>query len=161
MPKKTSTSQSKASNLAQAPSDVAQLLRKKGNTMYSVSASDTLLTVVEMLRSQRIGAVLVVSAEGELEGILSERDVVRKLADVGGDVREQLVHQLMTRDVKTCSPSDHLLDVLQVMTDGRFRHMPVVENDKLIGIVTIGDVVNHRLRELEHETISMKQMIVG
>lgn len=115
-----------------------------------------------LLHEKRIGAVLVTDQNGSMVGILSERDIVRRMAETPGQTLPQKVEDLMTREVVTCRQSDPLIGVLRTMTDGRFRHMPVVSDDaQLEGIVTIGDVVQFRLNELEYETLRMKQMIVG
>ncbi|MEL6171245.1 MAG: CBS domain-containing protein, partial [Pseudomonadota bacterium] len=116
---------------------------------------------VETLRDKRIGALLVVDSDGLLVGIISERDIVRKLAETPGKTLPQRVSDVMTRKVETCSPDDSLVDVLRRMTNGRFRHMPVMRGDTLVGMVTIGDVINYRLTELEHEALQLKQLIVG
>lgn len=154
-------SQSERSNVAVTFGTVDKLLAQKGGDIHAVRPDDSLQRAVDLLREKRIGAVLVLSEAGTLEGILSERDIVRKLSDSSGDVLEQKVEALMTRKVQTCSPGDSLMTVLRTMTDGRFRHMPVTENGALVGIITIGDVVHYRLRELELEAVKLKQMIVG
>ena len=138
-----------------------QLISKKGGTTYTISSSDTLSTAVSVLRDRRIGALLVTGTDGQLEGILSERDIVRKLAETPGQTLPQTVGENMTAKVETCTPSDVLVTVLRRMNEGRFRHMPVVEDGKLCGMLTIGDVVNYRLNELEYEALQLKQMIVG
>jgi len=158
---RTTVSQSAASNTAADFGTVEKLLEKKGGTVIAVRPQDTIKTTVDLLREKRIGAVLVLSASGELEGILSERDIVRKLSSEGEYSLDQKVEELMTKKVKSCSPSEPLFSVLRTMTEGRFRHMPVMEHGKVLGVVTIGDVVHFRLNELEHETIQLKQMIVG
>lgn len=160
-PAHSTVSQSQESNMAVSTSTVGQLLASKGNDVISVQPEDTLQSVVDLLREKRIGAVLVLSSDGALKGILSERDIVRRLSETPGKVLAQTVSDLMTRKVQCCSPSDTLMDALALMTEGRFRHMPVMENDQLVGIITIGDAVNYRLRELEHEAVQLKQMIVG
>jgi CBS domain-containing protein len=114
-----------------------------------------------MLRDKRIGALLVTDANGHVQGILSERDIVRKLAETPGQTLPQKVEENMTRDLKVCALDDTLIDVLRRMRDGGFRHMPVVEDEDLCGILTIGDVVNYRLKELEQEALQLKQLIVG
>ncbi len=154
-------SQSEQSNVAQEAGNVGKLIADKGSDIISVKPDDGLQLVVDLLREKRIGAVLVLSDNGDLEGILSERDIVRKLSETPGKVLAQNVSDLMTRKVQVCSPNDSLIAVLRLMTEGRFRHMPVVDQGKLLGIVTIGDVVQFRLRELEHEAVQLKQMIVG
>ena len=104
---------------------------------------------------------MVTDQNGALQGILSERDIVRRMADTPGQTLPQSVEALMTREVQTCAPEDRLMDVLKTMTEGRFRHMPVLSDGRLCGVITIGDVVHFRLQELEYEALRMKQMIVG
>ncbi|WP_297338606.1 CBS domain-containing protein [Pseudophaeobacter sp.] len=159
--KKTSHSQSVESNISHETATVEQLISKKGGTTYTISSSDTLSTAVSVLRDRRIGALLVTGTDGQLEGILSERDIVRKLAETPGQTLPQTVGENMTAKVETCAPSDVLVTVLRRMNEGRFRHMPVIEDGKLCGMLTIGDVVNYRLNELEYEALQLKQMIVG
>ena len=159
--KKTTHSQSAQSNLSHETAIVGQLISKKGGTTYTIGSRDTLSTAVTVLRDRRIGALLVTGEGGALEGILSERDIVRKLAETPGQTLPQTVGENMTSKVETCSPSDPLVTVLRRMNEGRFRHMPVVDDGKLCGMLTIGDVVNYRLNELEYEALQLKQMIVG
>ncbi|WP_422384513.1 CBS domain-containing protein [Roseibium album] len=158
---KRTVSQSVDTNLGSSTSTVAKILEKKGSNVYSVLPGDTVKTAVEVLKDKRIGALLVTDENGEMIGILSERDIVRKLAETPGQTLPQQVDGLMTRNVKTCAPSDPLVTVLQMMSEGRFRHLPVMDRGKLCGMITIGDVVNFRLTELEYEALKMKQMIVG
>ncbi len=154
-------SQSVESNLSHTNTTVAKLLEGKGDAVIAVRPNDTIHAVVDILRDKRIGAVVVTDQNGGLQGILSERDIVRRMADTPGQTLPQSVEDLMTRDVKTCAPEDTLNDVLKTMTEGRFRHMPVVSDSGLRGVITIGDVVHFRLKELEYEALRMKQMIVG
>ncbi|MEM6494137.1 MAG: CBS domain-containing protein [Pseudomonadota bacterium] len=154
-------SQSIQTNLATTTPDVRQILKAKGDLVLSVSRTDSVQTAICTLYEKRIGALIVLDEAGEIEGILSERDIVRRLADLGQDLAETRVEEIMTREVKTCSPEETLERVLHTMTQGRFRHMPVIDNEKLVGIVTIGDVVKHRLNKLELEALEMKQIIVG
>lgn len=154
-------SQSSASNVSADQATVAKIISQKGGEVFSIGPGETLGRAVEILRDRRIGALMVTDEAGTLIGILSERDIVRKLADTPGQTLPQLVQDIMTKDVKTCSPGETLIAVLKQMTAGRFRHVPVVDGGKLIGMVTIGDVVNFRLTELEHETLQLKQLIVG
>ena len=107
-----------------------------------------------------IGAV-VVTTGGAPDGILSERDIVRELGKRGQVCLEDKVDDIMTRDLVTCDPNDRAIRVLQVMTDKRFRHMPVMDEGKLIGLVSIGDVVKARLDELSAQAESLKNMIMG
>ena len=160
--KDKTVSQSAETNLSSTKSKVADLLEKKGNGVISVRPEQTIQEVINILREKRIGAVVVTDADGKMHGILSERDIVRKMAETPGQTLPQKVQDLMTKSVVTCTPSDPLVSVLRKMTEGRFRHMPVIsENGELQGIVTIGDVVHFRLNELEYEALQMKQMIVG
>ncbi|MEM6477539.1 MAG: CBS domain-containing protein [Pseudomonadota bacterium] len=159
--KKRTTSQSKASNMMQDTGTVADLLAGKTGPVIAISPEDTLSKAVAILRDKRIGALVVTDEAGKVAGILSERDIVRKLAETPGQTLPQSVTDNMTAPVVTCEASDSLVDVLRRMTEGRFRHMPVVEGEKPVGMVTIGDVVQYRLSELEQETLQLKQMIVG
>ncbi|MEM1377375.1 MAG: CBS domain-containing protein [Pseudomonadota bacterium] len=154
-------SQTTASNTAAAPSLVWMLMKEKGGGIISIAPGDTLGKAVEVLRDNRIGALAVTNERGELCGILSERDIVRKLADTPGRTLPQKVQDIMVEKVVTCAPDDDLMSVLTKMRDGRFRHMPVVDDGALVGMVTIGDVVNYRLNEVEHEALQLKQLIVG
>ncbi|MEM6512473.1 MAG: CBS domain-containing protein [Pseudomonadota bacterium] len=154
-------SQSAQTSLPSGPYTVQNVLDAKGNAIFSVTAEDSLQTAVDLLSEHRIGALLVLDSNGELDGILSERDIVRKLAEIPGQVLRQQVKSLMTSKVTSCSPDDPLLTVLKVMTQGRFRHMPVMKSGHLVGVITIGDVVHQRLAELEHQAVKMQSMIVG
>ena len=155
-------SQSVETNLSSTPSTVADLLAKKGNRTISVNPDDTIKQAVQILAENKIGAVLVQEETGKIIGILSERDVIRKMDQMPEQVLSLKVEDLMTKNVTTCVATDTLIEILQKMTDGRFRHMPAVDNNQiLIGIVSIGDVVHYRLTELEYEALRMKQMIVG
>lgn len=156
-----SHSQSPESNLSHGQSTVASLLETKGDAIFSIRPNDTVGHAVEALKEKRIGALVVTDQNGTLQGILSERDIVRRLADTPGHTLPQLVEEIMTREVKTCAPDDPLIDVAKVMNEGRFRHLPVLKDGKLAGMITVGDVVNFRLKELEYEALRMRQMIVG
>lgn len=156
-----STSQSLDANLAHGTSIVSMLLAKKGSEVISVKQDDLIAHAIAILKERRIGALVVTNAHGELVGIISERDIVRCLAETSGDIRQLQVADIMTKNVVTCHPDDAMISVLQKMTDGRFRHMPVMQEAKIVGLVTIGDMVNFRLKELEYESLKMKQMIVG
>ncbi len=158
---KTTYSQSTGSNLSQSQTTVAKLLEGKGDAVFSVRPNETVHSVVNILKEKRIGAVLVTDQNGALQGILSERDIVRRMADTPGQTLPQSVEDLMTKDVQSCAPEDTLNDVLKTMTEGKFRHMPVLRDGNLCGVITIGDVVHFRLKELEYEALRMKQMIVG
>lgn len=155
------SSQTQHTNVSNDRPTVGSILDKKGGNVISISAGSTVENAVMLLKERRIGALAVTDQNGALCGILSERDIVRKLAETPGQTLPQVVKDLMTSSVKTCAPGEDLLSVLRTMTEGRFRHMPVVEDDCLIGMVTIGDVVHFRLTQLEHEALQLKQLIVG
>ena len=160
--KVSSSSQSVSSNVQAETGRIHNVIERKGaKDPITIQETDTLASAVAILRDKRIGALIVVDAEGALAGILSERDIVRKLAETPGQTLPQTVADNMTKKVVTCSPQDTLIDVLKQMSAGRFRHMPVLEGKKIMGMITIGDVVNYRLNELEHETLQLKQLIVG
>lgn len=154
-------SKSQTVSVSSSNPTVADLLTTKTGDVFSITPDQNLGQAVEILRDKRIGALVVTDESGALVGILSERDIVRKLADMPGQTLPQQVHSVMTEKVETCAPSDSLVSVLKTMTAGRFRHMPVTEGSKLVGVVTIGDVINHRLTQLEHEALHLKQLIVG
>lgn len=157
---KRTFSQSLDSNLAEGVVTVEAILKEKGTIIYTTSPGETIASAVAELRARKIGVMVV--TEGEtLVGILSERDVVRHLDEQGPQVLNATVADLMTAEPFTCDRDTPLLSVLRRMTDGHFRHMPVLEDGKLLGLISIGDVVKARLRQLEYEALRMKQMIVG
>ncbi|MEM1274474.1 MAG: CBS domain-containing protein [Pseudomonadota bacterium] len=159
--KQSSTSQSLTTNAQTEAGRVQKLLDRKGQNAITIEQNDTIASAVTILHDERIGALIVVDEAGALAGILSERDIVRKLAETPGQTLPQTVAENMTRDVVTCGTQDTMIEVLRRMSEGRFRHMPVVESGKIVGMITIGDVVNFRLNELEHEALQLKQLIVG
>ncbi len=157
----TTHSQSLDTNISKEAATVHKILAHKGGEVIAIRPDDTLGDAVQVLRDKGIGALIVTDTDGALLGILSERDIVRKLADAPGRTLPHRVDEVMTSNVEVCSSSEDLVSVLRRMTDGRFRHMPVVEEGRLIGMVTIGDVVNYRLLQLEYEALQLKQLIVG
>ncbi len=156
-----SQSKSQTVNLQNQNPTVGELLEGKGRNVFSIKPDQTLKQAVIDLRERSVGALIVTDENGSLVGILSERDIVRKLAETPGQTLPQMVSDVMTRKVETCTPEDVLISTLKRMSNGRFRHMPVVEGGELVGMLTIGDVVNHRLLQLEHEALQLKQLIVG
>ena len=139
---------------------VAELLRNKDGGLISVTPDTEVSDAAALLAEKRIGAVVV--KEGErLAGILSERDIVRALAVRGGDCLTQKVSSIMTSNVETCAPNESVEGVMGRMTAGRFRHMPVVVEGRVSGIISIGDLVKSRLSQLEMETESLKQYITS
>ena len=140
---------------------VASILTDKGSDVATVSASETLGAVCKLLVAKRIGAIVIATDEGGVDGIISERDIVRAIAQEGAPALDRQVSAFMTRSVTTCHRSDTVDQLMQVMTGGRFRHLPVVDNGKLCGIISIGDVVKHRIAETEQEAASLKEYIAS
>jgi CBS domain-containing protein len=139
--------------------NVAQILSQKGREVLSAAPHLTLQQAAELLGRRRVGALVVADASGAVLGILSERDVVRALGLHGPDVLGQPVSGHMTAHPTTVGEDADLDDVMRTMTDGRFRHLPVVENGRLAGIVSIGDVVKRHVDELHHERDSLRDYI--
>lgn len=140
---------------------VSVILGRKGSDVVTIEPQATVAQAVSLLAEHNLGA-LVVAAEGSaLDGIVSERDVVRELAASGAEVLTWTVERVMTTDVLTCEPESSTDTVMQVMTEHRARHLPVVEDGRLVGIVSIGDVVKSRIDELEMQAQSMEDYIGG
>lgn len=139
---------------------VNQILRQKGDNIISISEDKTVLEVSRILGERRIGAILVMDGD-EIKGIISERDVIRGLSIRGGAVLEEAVESLMTRSVVTCKVSDSLTDLMAIMTERRIRHVPVVDEGKVVGVISIGDVVKERISETEHEAEALKNYIAS
>lgn len=141
---------------------VSQILRSKPDTkVITVKPGATVASAAELLSSMRIGAVIVSTDGVRPEGILSERDIVRELGKRGGAVLNDRVEALMTRNLISCSPDERADGVLSKMTEGRFRHMPVLKGGDMIGLISIGDVVKARLSELAMEKEALTGMIMG
>lgn len=140
---------------------VRQVLSGKGADVITIAPDMTLAQAATLLAEKRIGAV-VVSGDGKaVSGILSERDIIRALAQSGASALERKVADAMTRDVVTCSIQADIDHLMRLMTDGKFRHVPVVEEGALVGIVSIGDVVNRRLSDIEAEQRALKDYIAS
>ena len=138
---------------------VSSILKHKGHDVVTVAPQQTVTWVVEVLAQNRIGAVPVVNEGGQLIGIISERDIIRGMSKHAEAVLTLQAHQLMTREVKTCTSEDQLVDIMEVMTLQRIRHLPVVENGELHGIVSIGDVVKQRLEDVQSEAEELRSYI--
>ena len=140
---------------------VQQILRQKGGGVVTVTPGSKVADAARLLSEKRIGAVIV-SADGTVPmGILSERDIVRDLGRRGPACLEDAVDDLMTRNLIACAPNDPTDSVLTKMSEGRFRHMPVMEGDKMTGLISIGDVVKARLAELAAERDALEGMVMG
>jgi len=138
---------------------VRTILGTKGSNVVTIRQQATILDACRLLSEHRIGALPVVDDDGQVVGIFSERDAVRALARQGSSALGLTLSDVMTRDVLTCKSEDSLDDIMAVMTDRRVRHLPVVEGGKLVGIVSIGDVVKHRLEQVELEVDSLREYV--
>jgi CBS domain-containing protein len=130
---------------------ISDILARKGTTVTSAQEDDTLSTIVRLLSEHRVGALVIYDRKQHMTGIFSERDLVNALAQHGPEILTHHVSELMTRHVLTCTPEDRIDTVMARMTTNRIRHLPVLNQDKLAGIVSIGDLVLHRLNEKELE----------
>jgi len=142
---------------------VSQILKDKSiQEVLRVAPGSSVGEAAEMLSAKKVGGVIVSDGESGLPaGIVTERDIVRELGKRGAICLEDKVDDIMTRELVTCEPNDRAIRVLQVMTEKRFRHMPVMEDGKLVGLVSIGDVVKARLDELSSQADALKNMIMG
>ena len=140
---------------------VARILGKKGREVATTQPHRTLQEVANLLAARKIGAVVVADAQNRVLGILSERDIVRAVAKRGADALEDAVSIYMTTKVITASEEDTVLATVEKMNAGRFRHLPVIKDGELAGIVSIGDVVKFRLEEMEHEQSAMREYIAS
>ena len=140
---------------------VSSILAAKGRDIVTIDPNASLSTAIALLAEKRIGAVLSLGADGRIVGILSERDIVRALAESGAAMLGEPVSQVMTRKVMTCNEGEAVASIMERMTAGKFRHMPVVDQGRLIGVISIGDVVKHRLQVMEHESAAMRDYIAS
>ena len=139
---------------------VHDIIRAKGDEVATISAGDTVDDAVRMMSEWRVGALVVSDDQSTVDGILSERDIVRHLHG-GADTLAKRVGELMTADVVACSTGDTIAELMELMTERRIRHLPVVEDGALAGIVSIGDVVKARLGELEEERRHLESYITS
>lgn len=140
---------------------VAQILNAKGRAVVTAAPGDIVLAVAKVLSEKKIGAVVVVDAQGRIGGIVSERDIVRAIASGGAGALDKSVKEIMTSTVKTCAPRDTEAELMSLMTELRVRHLPVVEGGKLGGMISIGDVVKYRIEAIEREAEDMKSYIAS
>lgn len=138
---------------------VGIILVRKGREVVTIDLTATLKEAAVLLAEKRIGAALILGAYHRIAGILSERDVVRALAEGGAAALDLPVSRTMTRKVETCSEGEAVSSIMERMTVGKFRHMPVVDQGRLVGVISIGDVVKHRVHEMEHESRAMRDYI--
>ena len=139
---------------------VSQILRSKGDTVFTIGPDETIAAVAALLQSRRVGALVVLDAE-RVAGIVSERDVVRGVAEHGAAALGQPVSNIMTKDVLFADPGETVDSLLSRMTDRRIRHLPVCKADRLVGIVSIGDLVKSKISEVEAEAEDLKAYIAS
>lgn len=139
--------------------NVASILKAKGRAVSTVRPNATLLDVAKKLGPKKIGAVVVVGDNGHVAGIISERDIIRVVSEHGAAALSMVVADVMTRNVVACGETSELDELMEMMTKGRFRHLPVIEDDALVGIISIGDVVRHHVAEVEMEVSAMRNYL--
>ena len=139
--------------------NVSAILKQKGRDVETLAPSATVMQAAAALAKHKIGAIVVVDERRKVQGIVSERDIIRVLAHAGADVLTQTVNQIMTKNVVSCGEHDTLDQLMSAMTTGRFRHLPVTKDGALAGIVSIGDVVKYHLSEIEMESTALKEYI--
>ncbi len=138
---------------------VKAILSRKGRDVVTIAPTANLSDAVKLLADKRIGAVVVTGADGRVAGILSERDIVRALGERGAGALADNVAAVMTRKVTTCNEADTISVIMERMTTGKFRHLPVVEQGRLAGVISIGDVVKSRVEEIERESDALREYI--
>lgn len=147
-------------NAKEVDMTVSIILAAKGREVVSVEPNAKLSSAVALLAEKRIGALVVLGVDRRIVGILSERDIVRALAEHGAHALDAPVSQVMTRKVSTCTESETIPSIMERMTEGKFRHVPVVDQGRLAGIISIGDVVKHRLQQMERDSEAMHDYIL-
>ncbi|MGA3303637.1 MAG: CBS domain-containing protein [Methylovirgula sp.] len=140
---------------------IAQILANKGREVATTPPHRTMKEAADILSSRNIGAIVIADVQGSVLGILSERDIVRAIATRGPTALDDAVSMHMTTRVATAVEEDTVLATVERMTEGRFRHVPVVKNGKLVGIISIGDVVKFRLEQMEHEQSALREYIAS
>ena len=139
--------------------NVAAILKGKGGNVLTARPDTRLEEITQMLAQRRIGAIVVMGQGGRIDGIISERDIIRVVAEQGAKCLLEPVSRTMTRNVETCEVGDTLDELMAKMTAGRFRHLPVLEDGALVGIVSIGDVVKNHIAEVEFEASALRSYI--
>ncbi|MCW5688171.1 MAG: CBS domain-containing protein [Pseudolabrys sp.] len=139
--------------------NVKTILAAKGGDIIGIEPTANLAAAAKLLSKHRIGAVVIRGAGGRLAGILSERDIVRAMAEHGAAALDIPVGQAMTRNVMTCGENDSIAELMERMTSGKFRHLPVLNAEQLVGVISIGDVVKMRVQEIETDAAAMRDYI--
>lgn len=140
---------------------VSDILKSKNSDVVTIGPDETIGTTARLMNGRRIGAVVVVDGDNTVIGIISERDVVRGIATKGDAILDTPVRALMTADVVSCTAGETIASIMKTMTDQRFRHMPVIEDGVLRGMISIGDVVKHRLEETEMEVRALRDYVLA
>lgn len=140
---------------------IAHVLRDKGAVVYTVRAEQTLEEAARILHEKKVGALVVIAEDGAISGVMSERDIVREIARNGGKSLNDTVATIMSRDVVTAGPTETVDEGLGRMTERRIRHLPVLDSGRLIGVVSIGDLVKHRIAAVEAEAAAMQAYIAA
>jgi CBS domain-containing protein len=138
---------------------VKTIIDAKGGNVVTIEPTADLATAAKLLAERKIGALVVLGADQRVVGILSERDIVRVVSMSGAAALNEQVGQVMTRKVATCTHDETIRSIMEKMTAGKFRHVPVIERGRLAGIISIGDVVKHRIEEIEHESAALRDYI--
>jgi CBS domain-containing protein len=140
---------------------VSQILKGKGDLVFTTTPSETVAAVAAQLHSRRVGALVVLDAGGQVAGIVSERDIVRVVAEGGAAALNAPISDCMTRDVLFAEPAETVDSLLERMTDRRIRHLPVCHKDRLVGLISIGDLVKSKISEVEAEAEGLKSYIAA
>ena len=139
---------------------VSVILAHKGRDVVTIDPAESLAQAIRLLTEKRIGAAIVLGADRRIAGIISERDIVRALAARGAAVLDEPISGTMTRKVVTCNENETVASIMERITAGKFRHVPVVDQGRLVGLVSIGDIVKHRVYEMERESVAMRDYIM-
>ena len=138
---------------------VKAILSRKGGDVVTIAPTANLTAAVQLLAERRIGAIIVTGPDNRVAGILSERDIVRMLSERGPAALDENVGAVMTRKVTTCTEADTIAFIMERMTEGKFRHLPVVDQGRLVGVISIGDVVKYRIEEVVHDADALREYI--
>jgi len=139
---------------------VSTILATKGRDVVTIEPGADLAAAARLLAEKRIGAVVILGADHRIVGILSERDIVGAVGRRGAEALREPVSSAMTRNVSTCKETETIVAIMERMTAGKFRHLPVVDQDRPVGMISIGDAVKYRLQEMEHESAQMRDYIL-
>ena len=139
---------------------VSTILSVKGRDIFTIEPGATLTAAAKLLAEKRIGALLILGPDHRITGILSERDIVRAIAERGAAALDNFVSTAMTREVVTCRETETITSIMERMTSGKFRHLPVVDQDRPVGMISISDVIKYRVHEMERDAAQMREYIL-